>query len=494
MSQLAVEPKTDADVASMQSRTHGVWVVVGFLILTIVLAIRSDGFIAADACTHFLYAKYAFADPVNLVDVWARPLVTLLFAGPAWVAGRMGVKVACVLISAACGVVAGLIARDQNHRNPSLAILLTLGQPLLVLFSFAEMTELPFALVLSLAMLVFGRRRWILFALLSGLLPTARPEGFAFLLVAAAMLLLMRRMVPLLVLVVPLLAWDLAGWTLCGRFGHWWMWLVNAWPWSTDSGYGRGSILSFIAVLPVLASPFVVPATLIGIGLKLRGVRLLPRLALSDPVALHPLLCRVMLAGVPCLILLCHSILRALGKFGTLGEARYLLVAAPLWGVLSAAGWEWIFATMQWKRCWQWALVAVCAPAMVNLAFPILPVRLDQDWLVAREFSQMVEKHQLPAGYDRIISAHPGIYYFLNINPTIDSRQTAFTRSTIEKVPPHSILLWDPIYSAQNASLEETSTLAAIERAGWIPLPEATAKLNAIPTAGTGWKVFRSLN
>jgi len=492
VSQITVEKIAKQTAAPTAWWTQCAWTITAFLLLTIVLAIRSNGFIAADACSHYLYAKYAFADPVNIVDVWGRPLVTLLFAGPAWLAGRMGVKIACVLMTAACGLVAGLIARDQNHRNPALAVLLTLGQPLLILFSFAEMTELPFALILSLAMWAFGRRQWVIFALLCGLLPAARPEGFAFLLVAMAILLLMRRLLPLAVLIVPLLAWDIAGWVITGRDGHWWMWLSHAWPWSTTSGYGRGNILCFVAVLPVLVSPFVLPATLAGIGLKLRGFLSLPRHAISDPTALHPLLCRVMVAAVPCMILISHSILRALGKFGTLGEARYLLVAAPLWGVLSAAGWEWIFATFNWKNRWRWAVVAVILPALVNVAYRVLPVRLDRDWLAAQSFATMVRQHELPAGHDRIISSHPGVYYFLNIDPTQNSRQNSFTRATIQRLPPHSILVWDPIYSAQNANLDDTSTLDAIRKSGWILLPEVSQHLTDMPNSGGQWAIFRS--
>jgi hypothetical protein len=54
-----------------------------FALLAIVCAILSPGFVAADACVHYLFAKYAFADPVNWVDVWGRPLCTGLYAIPA---------------------------------------------------------------------------------------------------------------------------------------------------------------------------------------------------------------------------------------------------------------------------------------------------------------------------------------------------------------------------------------------------------------------------
>ena len=41
------------------------------------------------------------------------------------------------------------LAAGQGNRLPALALIFTLGQPLLFLHSFSELTELPFALVIS---------------------------------------------------------------------------------------------------------------------------------------------------------------------------------------------------------------------------------------------------------------------------------------------------------------------------------------------------------
>ena len=54
-----------------------------FSVCSLACAILSDGFLTADALTHYLYAKYALWEPALLVDMWGRPLVTGLFAVPA---------------------------------------------------------------------------------------------------------------------------------------------------------------------------------------------------------------------------------------------------------------------------------------------------------------------------------------------------------------------------------------------------------------------------
>src|SRR5688572_29271862 len=118
-----------------------------FALLSAACAVFSDGFLTADALTHFLYAKYAFDRPTYFVDVWGRPFVTGLYAVPAAVGGRLGVRLTSLAVAVACAAVAMRIARGQGLRRPGLALLFTLAQPLVFLNSFAEMTELPFALL-----------------------------------------------------------------------------------------------------------------------------------------------------------------------------------------------------------------------------------------------------------------------------------------------------------------------------------------------------------
>ena len=74
-----------------------------FSALSLTAAVKSAGFLEADSCTHFQYAKFALAEPHYLVNVWGRPFVTALYAIPAVLAGRMGVRVTslvCALLTA----------------------------------------------------------------------------------------------------------------------------------------------------------------------------------------------------------------------------------------------------------------------------------------------------------------------------------------------------------------------------------------------------------
>src|SRR5437588_2469138 len=107
-----------------------------FAALSLTCAILSEGFVAADACTHYLYAQYAWTDPVNLVDVWARPFCTALYAIPAHLGGRLAVRVTSLLVALACGTIAYGIAKGQGLRWPVLALLFALASPLGFVYSF----------------------------------------------------------------------------------------------------------------------------------------------------------------------------------------------------------------------------------------------------------------------------------------------------------------------------------------------------------------------
>ena len=187
-----------------------------FAALSLLASMWSHGFSEADGCTHYLYARFAFAQPYYFVNVWGRPLVTGLYAVPAVLGNRFGVRCASLVLAIGCALVARAIAKALGDRRCTLAAIFTLAQPLVFLHSFSELTELPFALLLGCAFLAYVRRQWLLMTVLIALAPLARPEGFGFLLLAATALIAHRRMRWLFLLPVPLIVWDISGAWLYG--------------------------------------------------------------------------------------------------------------------------------------------------------------------------------------------------------------------------------------------------------------------------------------
>jgi hypothetical protein len=444
---------------------------VVFTAASVTCAVLSDGFLTADALTHYLYAKYAFAEPYLLVDVWGRPLVTALYAVPATLGGRLGVRITSLLLALICSVAAYQIARGQGLRRPVLALLFTLAQPLVFLNSFAEMTELPFATLAALAFWAYQSRQWGTAAALAALLPLARPEGFELVALAAVGLTINRKFLPTLLLPLPLLAWNHAGWELFGREGAWWRWLPDHWPYARESAYPSGNLLQFVYFLPAVVGPLVLPATLVGMWLSISGR---PE---SDR---HLRTCRVATAAIPLSILAVHSLLYALGKMASYGEPRYLLVAAPLWAVLSARGWEWIINALRWRQPVRWALVASVLPASVLLYHRVLPLRRPAHWETAERVASYIRERLAPAGYTKIMVAHPAVFYYLGVSPTDRGRIIEWRRDTVAYPAQGAALVWDPIYSPRNATAERSLTLAEIRSAGWVQWDDLTVSESTV--------------
>jgi hypothetical protein len=243
-----------------------------FAALSLWMAVKSKGFLEADACTHYTIARPALEQPAHLVSVWGRPLCTLSYVLPAVIGGIAGVRVMSLLMAIACALVTYRIARDQGYRLPAVAAILLLAQPLFYMHSFSELTEIPFALAAVLAFWAYQSRQFLAMTILVAITPTGRPEGFFLIALAAVALMAHRRWYYLVLLPVPLMIWSYCGWLTYGSPGDmpWYTWLKRQWPYAAESAYGSGPWYHFIRLLPVLVSPFVFPVLLPGAWLSVR--------------------------------------------------------------------------------------------------------------------------------------------------------------------------------------------------------------------------------
>jgi hypothetical protein len=358
------------------------------------------------------------------------------------------------------------------------------------LHSFSELTELPFALLIGLTFLAYQSRQWLAMSMLAGLSPLGRPEGFGFVVLAAAALVAHRRWWWLLVLPVPLVLWNHAGWLLSGRPDPWWRWLPDNWPYAAQSLYERGNVLKFVALLPAVVSPLVFPATCLGIWSSLGSIvwlrRATPRRSPAQPQDQHQDVCQFLIAAIPLLILLVHSILYATGKLASSGEVRYMLVVAPFWGLLSAKGWEWVFTLLEWRRPFMFAGIVSLLPIFANFAYRVVPLKLDDDWLRARRAAVWYQTSDISKDFPRLATAHRAINYFTGIIDLDEERAVEWRKDTLATPTPGTIVFWDPMYSIYNSDANRSVPLELLTRAGWIDVTDH------VPRFGRDWRVLLS--
>lgn len=487
-----------------------------FAALSAAGALYSRGFLEADGCTHFLMSRFALSQPIELINIWGRPVVTGLYALPASAASVHVSLFLCrvlslVMVLAMAGVTY-LIAREQGYRHPQLAFVFLLAQPLLFLESMAVLTEIPFALILALAFLAYRRRMFLVATVLVSLLPLTRPEGFGFVLAAAA-LVIHRRWYWVVLLPLPLLGWNYAGWVLYGGSGPWWRWLVDHWPYAADSLYQAGPLWHFLVRLPVITSPLLFPALWIGMYRVVHGWRqnaagaqdkngaraTLGRLFDSLRRS-HRQWCELLILVLPLGILAVHSVLYWLGKMASNGELRYLLVVSPFWALLTAKGWGWTFDRLHWRRPVLVGALAALAPLAAQAAYPVVPYKLSPDWKMAQYIADWRRATPLARHYPNLMAAHPAIWFFLDRSP-IGPHTYEWSRRRIDHPPAGTILIWDSVYGYYNSDQNRSVTLEDLRRAGWREnaeiVEECRSQCQAVTPAGQwpylgDWHIFFS--
>ena len=208
------------------------------------MAIASKGFLEMDACTHYMFARHALAEPTYLINIWGRPLCTGIYVLPAAIGRVLGVRITSLTLAIATGLIAYRIARKQNYRMPALAAILLFAQPLFYLHSFSELTEIPFAFVAILAFWAYQSRNFLAMAILVSITPSGRPEGLFLIAMAALALLAHRRWYYLPILPVPMLIWSYLGWLSFGSptDHHWYLWLKENWPYAMQSLWQRAMV------------------------------------------------------------------------------------------------------------------------------------------------------------------------------------------------------------------------------------------------------------
>ncbi len=134
------------------------------------------GYPEQDSGYHFVMARAAWHEPVYFVDVWARPLYTLAFSGPALL-GFKAARFFALAISLLVAWQTWRLAQDLRLERTWLVVPLLLAQPTFFELFTDLLTEPLFALTFVVALRLHLRGRIKMGMLLASLLPLARPEG-----------------------------------------------------------------------------------------------------------------------------------------------------------------------------------------------------------------------------------------------------------------------------------------------------------------------------
>jgi hypothetical protein len=348
-----------------------------------------------DSGYHFAMAQAAWREPAYFVKVWARPLYTLAFAGPA-LGGLQTARFCALAISLLIAWQTWKLARDLRLERTWLIVPLLFAQPTFFELFTDLLTEPIFALTFVIALRLHLLGRVKLGMLVASLLPLARPEGAFLCLLWGTWVLthishrpvrnahevpIRRRRIELnregirpgkvlpkqlargalltssktceksrLSSSLPVFrqsfAPSLAGvaWLLLLGTGTslWWiaaftitgdpLFIVHDWPRQWQNGtYGHDSIFGYAERAWEFTGPLLIPFLLLGL------VHLLWRRKHGS------------ITSAWLLFFVLHSVFRAFGLFGEAGYPRYMVSMAPATVILTLVGWN---AVASWRTEW----------------------------------------------------------------------------------------------------------------------------------------------
>ena len=404
-----------------------------------------------DGIQHYQIARFSWRHPELFLDLWGKPLFTLL-ASPFAQFGHTGVAVFNAVVAVVTGALGVRALRHAGGGAQLVFPALVLLAPQYVLMVMAGMTEPLFGLVTVLVVLLLLIDRSVAAAIVASLTPFARPEYIVFLPMVMAWLAFRRQW--------RVLPWCLAGpvlYALLATVVHGdplWFWSHDPYGYSGDL-YGKGPLDHFVSRAETIYG-----RPLLTLGLSALAVWPVVYWKDKEERRAHRLM--LLTAAVPVIaIMVVHSVLWWKGWRGSAGLVRTLVTSVPL-----AA----LFATFTLGRGSllllhapraRWAAGVVLVPVLVwwaqsDLVLQVqLPVKqeMNQRFLDAAAFG--VKKHMREGA--RLYSTIPFMAYRAELDPFDTTVYIPLWGLTDEEADRHlrpgDMLAWDSQIGSNEAGI-----------------------------------------
>ncbi len=236
----------------------GLLAVALFLLRLVSDGVREMG----DGIQHYMMARFCWRHPELILDLWGKPLFTLL-ASPFAQFGYKGMSAFNALLAFTTARLADRGLRSAGTWTRTLAPVLIIGAPWYALAVVDGMTEVLFGGVALAAVICMLEGRWTLGALLASLTPLCRPEYVVFLPCVIAWLIMQRRWLAIPWCFAGIAAYTIVGYTYTGDPLCW----IHNEPYAGSSVYGTGDPVKFLFEAPVIMGWPLIAGFIMALGL-----------------------------------------------------------------------------------------------------------------------------------------------------------------------------------------------------------------------------------
>ena len=381
-----------------------------YFILQLVLIFVSEsayGYGGADNIAHYQISRYSFKYPELFLDLWGKPVYTLLSAPFAQV-GYEGAKIFNVVVAVFTFVLTAKIVRQLFpwELSPLIAVVFIAFSPVYFLLATSCLTEILFSFILIAAVYLFIRKRFIFAAIAISFLPLVRSEGFVLFPVIGVALLLSRSYRSLPFLFAGTVIYSFIGYLVFDD----WLWLINKQPYTLEQSiYGSGSLHHFIKHShSIFGIPLLV---LIVFGLVVWFIRVIRRNSWRHPDTILFLL----ITGSWVAFFAAHSYVWWKGTGGSAGLTRVIGSVIPLAAITGLQ-----FYALLMKKVRRTAIVnslfGVLAILQVVLFFTRNNLDLQPEITerLMKETAEYIRKHE---NGKKVFYTNPLLVHLLGLDP-----------------------------------------------------------------------------
>jgi hypothetical protein len=393
------------------------------------LCLNSPGVPVQDEIGHFLISKHAWKHPEHMLNLWGRPVRTILYMIPSfW--GLNTARYFSIFLASLTVLIATKVAQKLGVKSLFLIPVFLWFQPWFNNLSYAVITQVPFSVLLITGVYLWLDDKEEIASIPIGLLPLARHEGIALTLAWFAYCSCKRKWVAAVVSVVPLTVFNIIYYFVYQSLA-----LQIYFSPKPITLYGSGAWFHFIR--PVADN---VGALLLLLSL----LAIVPILKLKE---------KSYIFAAYVLYFLVHTFIYRFGLYASGGYDIFLLPLAPAFAITAALGAEFI-SSLSGKilanttgstlsNAISRLLIAFVVVSVAYVGLRTKPRPLDYEGAALKQAADWLRSSNLVAS--KVVSTHVWFFYFYDLD--LEPNKLWALPPDLDELPTGSIVVWDRHYS-----------------------------------------------
>lgn len=409
-----------------------------FFCITSILSLLSTGtYDGGDSIQHFLISKYSFKHPDLFFHHWGKPFFTLI-SSPFSQFGIKGICIFNTLCATLTGLIVYNICKQLQLQYAWLGPLFALFTPIYYVVIISGLTEIFFAFILCLSILLFIKQKFSIGAIVISFLPFVRSEGYLLLPLFAFILVYHKKWLPVLFLGSGFIIYSIAGYF----FYHDILWVIHGNPYHNSSDiYGHGSIFWFASQNEFL---FGIPL----VGLCFLGITsYFTKKNNPSPEEI------ILIVGGFGIYFISHSIFWWKGIFGSLGLLRVIAAITPLSAIIALRGFNLLIGFIKNNAVQKTGIVLII---LLVIWMPFkqhrFPRRLDHEGIAIKEAVDWIKENGLENR--RIVGLGPCVPLLTNKDLFDINEYMDLWYPKIPSILTGDIIIWDSHFCALEGRVE----------------------------------------